>query len=159
LAKVSDVFDDPSKPSLNLSVWNRSSCGNLLYGDDSVICERCRQAYSTTMQSWERSSELPDSFQRPLGEGIRKFPLPPAKVITSRVVYSQTWTATQKDESIAFWCVQSPELISAFRDYARQNGLSLRTKKWAEDPTQLYVVAEANAKAEPVAGANGEFFR
>jgi hypothetical protein len=155
LVNVGNVPDDPAKPSLNLAVWNRSSCDNLLHGNDSVICTQCRHAYSTLMQRWERSSEMPDSFQRPLGEAICRFPLPPAKDIRSRVVYTQTWTPTQMTESVGFWCVHSPDLISAFRSYARQHDLSLRTQGWGEDPSQVFVVVEANAKAEPGAAADG----
>ncbi len=108
LTKVGDITDDQSKPSKNLGVWNRSICANPFYDQDSVICSQCWHAYSKLLDSWERSSELPDSFRRPLAEDIRLFPLPSRKDITSLVVYSQNCTPTQVTESVGFWCIDSP---------------------------------------------------
>lgn len=146
LTRVGDDTDDPTRPSENLAVWNRSICANMFYRDDSVICTRCRHAYSTWFNYWERGSELPESFQRPLGEAIRHFPLPPAKDITSAVVYSQTWTPTQRKESVAFWCTDAPGLLASFGEYAGQHDLALRTEPSDRFPNQVWVVVEAKPK-------------
>lgn len=126
LAKVGTVKDDITKPSKNINVWNRSICANPFYGDDSIICTQCWLAHSTRFQRWERSSEVPASFHRPLSTVIRDFPIPSAKDIKSLVVYSQQISGTQVTESVVFWCTDSNSLISSFRAYASKHSLSLR---------------------------------
>jgi len=122
LVKVGKITDDQSKPSKNLQVWNRSMCANMFYDNDSVICTQCWHAYSKHFSRWERSSELPGSFRRPLSAAVRKFPLPPAKDIKSpRVVHSQEIAGAQITESVLFWCTDSPKLLGSFRDYCREH--------------------------------------
>ena len=147
LTKVGNVADDPTKPSKNISVWNRSICANMFYGDDSLICTRCWLSYSKQFQRWERSSELPDSFRRPLSPAIRGFPVPPAKNIKSLVVYSQQITGAQMSESVAFWCSDSADLIAGFRAYARKHGLSIRVEMQGHVPKQIYVAIETKPSA------------
>src|SRR5690242_1593997 len=56
LVKIGTVTDDTNALSKNISVWNRSICANLLYGDDSVICTRCWHAHSEFTGTWQRAS-------------------------------------------------------------------------------------------------------
>ncbi len=126
LAKVGSITDDRSKPSLNVCVWNRSSCGNMMFGGDSVICTRCWQAYSEPMKKWEHGSEFPDSFYRPLSAAVREFPLPPAADLHSGVDYYQYFSNGKWSESICFWCTDSADLINGFRSYAEEHGLSMQ---------------------------------
>jgi hypothetical protein len=124
--KLATVADDTNAPSKNLCVWNRSRCGNLFYDANSVICTQCWYSYSKLFSRWERSSELPDSFRRPLSTAIRRFPLPSPKEITSpRVVYSQKIAGARVTESVFFWCTDSPTLLDPFDDYCREHKLSI----------------------------------
>jgi hypothetical protein len=132
LSNVGAITDDRAQPSKNLAVWNRSICANLFYGDDSLICTQCWMAHSKNLQTWERSSALPNSFHRPLSPATRDFPLPPASNIKSTVVYSQKLTDMKVTESILFWCSNSPTFLSSVRAYAREHQLSLRIEVLTE---------------------------
>jgi len=147
LTTVGTVTDDRTKPSKNISVWNRSICANMFYDDASVICTQCWLSYSKQFQRWERSSELPDSFRRPLSAGIRGFPVPPAKNIKSLVVYSQQIAGAKVSESVAFWCTDSDSLISDFRAYARKHNLSIRVEMQGRVRKQIYVAIETKPSA------------
>jgi hypothetical protein len=149
VTKVGNVTDDKAKPSKNITVWNRSSCGGLVgYGPDSAICTQCWHAHSTlkVFDYWERSSVEPDSFLPPLAADIRQFPLPAAKQIKSGIVYSQKCVGTQVTESVAFWCTDSSDVLSAFRDYAQKHDLTVRTAQQGRIKNQLYVTVEAKPR-------------
>ena len=152
LAKVGTITDDRSKPSKNIAVWNRSMCANPFYDDDSIICTECWYSYSKQFSRWERSSELPDSFRRPLSVTIRQFPLPPAKEIKSLVVYSQQVAGAQVTESVLFWCTDSPTLLDPFRDYCRVQNLSIDLYRAARMHNQTCVTIKT--KPNKITGAN-----
>jgi len=124
VVKIATVVDDTNAPSRNLCVWNRSICANLFYGHDSVICTRCWHAHSDTLGKWERSSESPTTFQRPLRVVIGGVPLPSSDSLRSRVVFTQTF-AKKTTDSVAFWCVDSQSIQSALRAYCATNRLHL----------------------------------
>src|SRR5438067_1217833 len=83
------IEDDVSRPSKNLSVWNRSICGNPLYRPDAPICTRCWHAYSPTLKSWSLSLPDPNRFRQPLHTDIAGFPLPDEAGIRTHPVYEQ----------------------------------------------------------------------
>lgn len=122
-------------------------CANVLYNADSVICLQCWLSYSERLQRWERSSELPDSFRRPLAAAIRAVPVPPARDVKSLVVYSQWITGSQVSESVSFWCSDSAGLIAGLRAHARKHDLSIRVEKEDHMPHQVYVVTETKPGA------------
>ena len=124
-AKLATVADDTNAPSKNLCVWNRSICANLFYGPDSDICTRCWYAHSTTAGKWERASELPASFQRPLSSAIRGVPVPSTNDLRSLVVFTQTYTKKASAESVAFWCTDSESVLARLRGYCATNRLTL----------------------------------
>lgn len=126
VAEVSSIMDDTSKPSRNLSVWNRSICANLLYGAESRICTRCWHAWSSVSGAWSRALEDPREFQKPLHPSILRFPLPAAGDVKSRIVYAQEFDGGCRRESVGLWCVNDPQYVSRVRTYARERKLSLR---------------------------------
>src|SRR5437763_12490218 len=73
------------EPRKNLAIWDGSYHGSD-YEDYSKICTRCWMAYYDYWRRWERASEVPDSFDRPLRPSIRHVPLPPAEHVHNRVV-------------------------------------------------------------------------
>ena len=139
--KLATVADDTNAPSKNLRVWNRSICANLLYGPDSDICTRCWHAHSITSGNWERASELPASFQRPLRAVIRGVPLPSPDGLRSRVVFKQTFAKKTFTDTVAFWCADSQNIQSLLRAYCATNRLhfSAETNRLAG---QIYVRIE-----------------
>ncbi|HEV7402361.1 MAG TPA: hypothetical protein VGO11_05520 [Chthoniobacteraceae bacterium] len=139
LAKISSLRDNPSKPSRNLAVWNRSVCGNLGVSAKDVMCTRCAIAHFYFDQQWRRSSELPASFWHPLADSIRKFPLPSRKSLRSAVVYTQQYKDGRTIEEIAFWCRTSPEVIKPLRKYARTQGLWINGDKPEAKESETFV--------------------
>lgn len=155
LAKVGDIKDDPSKPSKNIAVWNRSMCGNLYYGKDSVICTHCWHSYSKQFAYWERSSELPDSFRPALSAAIRQFPLPPSQEIKSpRVVYSQQIARGKVTESVLFWCADSPRLLESFQNYCAAHHLSIDFYRAGSMSNQVCLTISTKPTAEQNAPAD-----
>ena len=124
VVKTATVNDDTNAPSKNSCVWNRSICGNVLYGPDAVLCTRCWHAHSKLLIKWERSSELPASFHRPLGSAIRGVPIPPADAVRSGVVFTQTYAKKTFAESVSFWCVDDEHLLASLRGYCTTNHLT-----------------------------------
>ncbi len=106
-----------AEPSKNLAIWNGSYHGPD-YEHYSKICTLCWMAYHNKLNYWERASEVPDAFHRPLTVAIRHVPLPSAEHIHFRVVYSQYFRNQRFDESVAFWCDDSPQVLQPLRDYA-----------------------------------------
>jgi hypothetical protein len=149
LVNVGKITDDESMPSRNLAVWNRSICLNPFYDDDSVICTQCWHSYSKKMERWERSSELADSFRRPLTAGIRRFPLPPRERIKSRVVYSQQFTGPRVTESVLFWCMDSLVVLDSFRDHCGEHHLSIEFYRAESMPAQVCLTITTKPDASP----------
>ena len=108
--------------SKNLAIWNGSYHGPD-YEDYSKICTRCWMAYYDYWRRWERASEVPDSFHRPLRPSIRHVPLPAAEHVHNRVVYTQYWSRGQIRETVGFWCDDLPEVIEPLRAYAAAHNL------------------------------------
>lgn len=141
VVKTATVVDDTNAPSRNLFVWNRSICGNLLYGPDSIICARCWHAHSKLVGRWERAAESPASFQRPLSPPIRGVPVPPAEALRSKVVFTQSYDKNRFAESLAFWCVNSENVLANVRGYCATNRLTF-TAKTNRIAGQVYVKIE-----------------
>ncbi len=141
IVKTATVTDDTNAPSKNLCFWNRSVCANLLYWPDSLICTRCWLAHSDLVGNWERASESPASFLRPLSSTIRGVPLPPPSSIHSRAVFTQSYGKKRFAESLAFWCVDNENLLAGLRGYCATNHLkfSAETNRLAG---QAYVKIE-----------------
>ncbi len=111
-----------AEPSKNLGIWNGSYHGPN-YEDYSKICTLCWMAYDNKLNYWERASEVPDAFHRPLTAPIRHVPLPSAEYIHFRVVYTQYFRNQKFDESVAFWCDDIPQVLQPLRDYATAHQL------------------------------------
>lgn len=139
LTKVGLVKDDESKPSKNISVWNRSICGNVLIGADSPICTQCWLAYSKLLKRWERSIESRNAFRKPLAEAIQNVPLPSKKDIASLVVYSQSITGTNVMESVSFWCSDRSEVIAGLQSYADTNKLKITIRRSNADNASVII--------------------
>ena len=141
VVKTAMVSDDTNAPSRNLCVWNRSTCANLLYGSRSVVCTRCWHARSEFLGKWERASESPSSFQKPLSSVIRGVPVPSADSVRSRVVFTQTYAKKRFAESVAFGCVDSESVLSCLRGYCAANRLTFSAET-NRMPGQVYVKIE-----------------
>ena len=126
------------EPSKNLGIWNGSYHGPD-YEDYSKICTRCWMAYHAKLSFWERASEVPDAFQRPLNPAIRHVPLPPSKHVHDRVVYTQAFSDHQFGESVAFWCDDIPEVIEPLRTYAAAHDLLFAIENPSPDQGQQFV--------------------
>ena len=140
VVKTGTVTDDTNAPSRNLCVWNRSSCANLAYGPDSVICTRCWHGRSKLLGKWERASESPASFQRPLSPAIRGVPVS-ADSVRSCVVFTQTYNNKKFAERLSFWCMDSESLLASLRAYCATNRLTL-TAEANRIAGQVYVRIE-----------------
>lgn len=126
VVKTGTITDDTNAPSKNVCVWNRSSCGNVLYGPNSLICTRCwyaRSDFSELVDRWAFASESPASFQRPLSPAILGVPVPP-DAVRSGVVFRQTYEKKEFAESMSFWCVDSESVLAGVRAYCATNGLT-----------------------------------
>ena len=122
--------DDLSKPSKNLEVWNRSICANPFYGKGSYICPKDGYAYEAGFKTWNLSLNDHDRFAHALAGGIRSFPLPAERNITSGVVYSQEFTdLSSVKHSLLFWCTTDTGYFKKIRAYAEINALSLGIEK------------------------------
>ena len=111
-----------AEPSKNLAIWNGSYHGPD-YENYSKICTLCWMAYHDYRRRWERASEVPDAFYRPLRPSIRQVPLPAAEHVHNRVVYTQYWSPGQIRETVGFWCDDLPEVIEPLRAYAAAHNL------------------------------------
>ncbi|HYJ07197.1 MAG TPA: hypothetical protein VEX43_18860 [Chthoniobacterales bacterium] len=131
------------EPSKNLAIWNGSYHGPD-YEDYSKICNRCWMAYHPALGFWERASEVPDAFHRPLRAAIRNVPLPPADHVHFRVVYTQRFRDHQFSESVAFWCDDIPTVLQPLRDYAAAHNLFFGIDEPARKEGQRFVCVETN---------------
>jgi hypothetical protein len=138
---VEQVQDDVSKPSRNLDVWNRSSCGNLLFGPGSTICLHDWYAYSAFSKKWELSLEDPKGFALAIDGRIRDLPLPDKGKIPSRVVYSQSLDGDGLVHSVSFWCDTDESYLNRLSDYAKRAGINVKIER-ERTPGQTYVKAE-----------------
>ena len=133
LVDVTTQTDDASKPSRNLSVWNRSSCANMFFGQGSWICPRDGYAYEAQMKQWELSLEDRDAFALPLDRSIYGFPLPDGKRIKSRTVYSQEFSTLESvKHGLLFWTVIDEQYFDKIRQYTKKNGLILEIEPHAD---------------------------
>ena len=140
---VEQVKDDVSKPSRNIAVWNRSSCGNLLLCDGSLICTHDWYAYSSVLKRWELSLEDPNGFAWGLDSRIRGFPLPKKGKIRSRVVYRQWIDGDGIVDSVDVWCDTNEGYLDSLRQYAKRARVTIRTKP-SQLPGQIYLAAEVS---------------
>jgi hypothetical protein len=137
---------EPNQPSKNVSVWNGSICGNLIFGADSPVCSQCWHAYSVTLNKWLRSSELPDTFYRPLSNRIRNVPLPPAKDTHGSIIYLQE-LLPGREESVSFWTVNDTGTLSKLRKYADENQLILTADQHGSMAGDVFVVLKISELA------------
>lgn len=142
---VERVKDDVSKPSRNLDVWNRSSCGNLLFGPGSMICPHDWYAYSALSKKWELSLEDPEGFALKLDGRIQSVPLPEKGKIRSRVVYSQSIDGEGVVHSVLFWCDTDQSYLERLREYAKRAGVNVKIEG-EKLPGQTYARAEVETK-------------
>lgn len=150
---VEKVKDDDSKPSRNLDVWNRSSCGNPLFGPGSTICPHDWYAYSAFMNKWELSLEDPKGFALEIDRRIRDLPLPEKASIRSRVVYSQSIDGDAVTHSVLFWCDTDQRYLDRLDEYAKRAGVKVKIER-NRIPGQTYAKAEVETQRKPAAPTN-----
>jgi len=151
---VEKVKDDVSKPSRNLDVWNRSSCGNPLFGPGSTICPHDSYAYSAFLEKWGLSLEDPKGFALEMDGRIRDLPLPDKGKIRSLVVYSQRIDIDVVVHSVLFWCDTDQRYLDRLDEYAKHAGISLKIER-ERIPGQTYVKAEVETKRKQNGTPNG----
>ena len=139
--------DDASKPSRNLDVWNRSGCGNLLFGPEAVICLRDGYAYSPGMKKWGLSLENPVGFALKLDPRIRQFPVPEKNAIRSRLVYSQEIAGGRVAHSVGFWCDTDQRYLEKVERYGKLAGASVTVER-DKLPGQTHVSARVETIRE-----------
>lgn len=151
--EVTTQNDDRSKPSKNLAVWNRSSCGNPFYGKGSFICPKDGYAYEASFKTWNLSLNDRDRFSYPLAKSVYSFPLPPVANIKSGVVYSQEFSSLSSvKHSLLFWCVTDTVYFGQVEAYAKSNGLSLSIEKERQKGQSIIKVTK---QTEQVMAPNG----
>jgi len=147
LLDVTKQQDDRSKPSINLAVWNRSFCGNGLFGSGSTICPRDGYAYEANLKRWKLSLEDRDSFKHPLDPRIHEFPLPDKNHMKSATVYSQDFeTLAAVKHEILFWTVIDKGFFAKVREYAKTQGIHLNIEPHNDDG-QAIVTASVTQKS------------
>lgn len=144
---IASVADDTSKPSRNLSVWNRSVCGNILYGEDDVICTQCSHAYSSMLKAWSLSLQDSRGFQKPLASSILDLPLPTGTNVKSSIVYSQECDVSNRTESVAFWCLDDQNYLAKAQAYADEMNLVLKIDRKERFPSQVYLRAKSTKES------------
>jgi hypothetical protein len=147
---MEQMKDDVSKPSRNLAVWNRSSCGNPLFGPGSTICPHDWYAYSAFLKKWELSLEDPKGFALELDGRIRDLLLPEKGKIRSGVVYSQSLDGDSVVHSVLFWCETDQGYLDRLTEYAKKAGAKLKIER-ERLPGQTYALAEVETKRKPAA--------
>jgi len=143
LSRVEELVDNTSKPSRNLSVWNRSDCGNLMIDSDSLVCSHDWYAYSPVLKKWSLSVEDPNGFSIPLDERIRDFPFPPPQSIRSRIVYSQEIVEDTVTHSVRIWCKTDERYLTKL--LANRKNVSIEIER-NRLPGESYVIASVNTK-------------
>lgn len=138
ITKVESIRDNVNGPSKNMSVWNRSSCGNLAHPGNSVICTNCWYAPNELTAKWELVRQTTNGFVRPLRKEIVDFPLPPKKAISSFVVYTQEITINAVVDKIGFWATLDTRYEDTVRAYAKGNGVGLEVNRHPERK-EMYV--------------------
>jgi hypothetical protein len=134
LARAGSLNDDTTAPSRNICVWNRSICGNLLYGPDSVVCTRCWYARSPQLRQWERRLGDPDGFRQPLRPEVRRVPLPTGDRLRYSAVFWQAYADKAFTDGVAFWCADDAALLSRLRDYCTTSHLTLTAETATSQP-------------------------
>ncbi len=144
---VSEQKDDTSKPSRNISVWNRSMCGNSMFKGDSSICPKDHYAYDASMMKWWiLGLESKDGFALPLEESVYDFPV--TEKANSRVVYYQHFIKTDSiRHSLSFWCETDHAYFDVIREYAKKEGLSLEIEIDRRE-NRSYIVVETLSMKE-----------
>jgi len=142
---IEQVQDDTSKPSRNLAVWNRSSCGNLLFGPGSTICPRDWYACSAFSRKWELSLEDPKGLALEMDGRILDLPLPDKGKIRSLVVYSQSIDGDGVVHSVGFWSDTDESYLDRLNDYAKRAGINVKIER-ERTPGQTYATAEVKTK-------------
>jgi hypothetical protein len=142
---IEQTKDDLSQPSRNLHVWNRSSCGNPLFGPGSVICPRDWYAYSSVLRNWGLSLEDPDAFALKLEPRIRQFPLPEKSAIRSGVVYSQEIIGDRVVHSVGFWCDTDRRYLEKVDEYRQSANVGVTIER-NRSPGRTYIVARVETQ-------------
>jgi hypothetical protein len=154
LVDVTTQVDDKSKPSKNLSVWNRSICANPFFHKGSLICPRDGYAYEAQLKQWKLSLESRDSFAYPLDRKIYEFPLPVSKAIKSRTVYSQIFEKLDSIEhGLLFWTLLDDSYFTEIRKYAKTNGIVLAIDPH-RDQGQAVIKVSLTTETEQAAPSN-----
>jgi hypothetical protein len=126
VVEVTKQKDDLSKPSKNMDVWNRSSCGNPFSGDGSYICMKDGYAFVVSLNTWNLSLSDRDGFALPLAKSIRSFPLPSKSKYPDNAVYSQEFKSLKSvTHALQLWCLKDPQYFKTIKAYAKRNELSL----------------------------------
>ena len=162
LTFVAAVKDNPSGPSVNLEVWNRSYHGEIAepFSKSSFFCQTCYFAYEETSMKWLRSSEVPDSFQIPLLPELRQFPISGSRPDNLRIVYTQAFSGPDASqgriESIMYWAYDSEYLRSELESYSNSHDLKLVFYTAPSMSGQVSIKAETpnnSFKPTPLRGA------
>lgn len=144
--ETSTVIDDESKPSRNLSVWNRSICLNPFYGKGSVICLRDAYAYDPQLKYWALTLADRDSFAHKLVVAICEFPLPAG--LPNGAVYRQEFvTLKAVKHGVSFWTALDEDYFAKIKRYANSRQIHLRIERH-KDRKEAFVDATITVKSE-----------
>ena len=116
------VKDDESKPSKNITIWNRSICGN--FHSYNQICKNDFYAYSSSDEKWILTLDNKDGFPIKLSLDIYNAPL--AQKVTSLTVYMQEITNDEKIETLFFWFKTDYNYIQKVKKYCKDNNLEYK---------------------------------
>lgn len=138
---IFEIKDDVTKPSKNLSVWNRSMCASLIFY--THVCKEHFYAYCLTFKKWELSLEGKNAFPIKLHKSIHQMPI--SKKPRYRVVYSQEIYEKRREDSVAFWFIHDEKYIHYVKDYVKANNLEMRLEE-KKDKDESYVVITKSIK-------------
>jgi len=149
VVRIDQITDDLAKPSRNIAVWNRSSCGNPLFGPGSVICVNDWYAHSARFKQWSLSLNDPAGFAIELDQRIRDLSLPEGSTIGSAVVYSQQINEQVEIHSVSLWCDTDENYLKQLEAKAIQSGLTVRIVR-ERLPGESTVLVEATNQRNAV---------
>jgi len=117
----------------NLEVWP-AGCSALGNYKTKVVCTQCRFAYDPLFQHWERRSEDPNDFHRPLSPFIRNFPRGARDGKASLANYYQQIRDDHVErESLIYWTRDEYSLIKQqVLGYLNTSRLILNSKDTAD---------------------------
>lgn len=93
----------------------------------SHVCTQCFVVYFEEAEEWSQTANEAARFLVPLAEPILNFPLPRARDIRSKLVYSQKFRGSNAEkgqsDSVGVWVKDSEAYFADIRHYAARHSI------------------------------------